>query len=268
MLKRRSLRDEPRKSEIIRKIVPVYLFSRKEAQDRYEATRWFDSYIANCTCARHIEIAIKDAFADNRLDEKCAERIISKFGYARVNWVLAHTVQFNGYDTRFSQEQISWAKGYSIPYDDHYLQRNFAVGLHPSLVSLFIELVRKQWKDMNFYDESHCYDESETPLDYRKKIVVIKPEIIKDEMRSPNNQLFFVDWFPQNPDHEGKYRGLFMKEGYTDFVYRSEIIGALKLDLYPDWAKEKFLELTKPLPFDPPQYETSDPVSIVKRRVR
>lgn len=87
-------------------------------------------------------------------------------------------------------------------------------------------------------------------------------------MRSPNNQLFFVDWFPKNPDHEGKYRGLFMKEGYTDFVYRSEIIGALKLDLYPDWAKEKFLELTKPLPFDPPQHETSEPVPIVKRRVR
>ena len=60
MLKRRSLRDEPRKSEIIRKMVPVYLFSRKEAQDRYESTRWFDSYIANCTCARHVEIAIKD----------------------------------------------------------------------------------------------------------------------------------------------------------------------------------------------------------------
>ena len=55
---------------------------------------------------------------------------------------------------------------------------------------------------------------------------------------------------------------------YTDFVYRSEIIGALKLDLYPDWAKEKFLELTKPLPFDPPQHETSEPVPIVKRRVR
>ena len=142
---------------------PLYPFSRKDSQRLGEHEKWLDSYQENCACARRIELAIKDAYAANRLNEQCARKIIEIYGFDRVCWVLAHTIQHGENDTRFSKEQHSWAKEYNIPYDDHYLQRNFTVGLHPTLVATFADMVCKVWKSLGLYDKSHCYDESFEP---------------------------------------------------------------------------------------------------------
>ena len=110
MYKRRSSINDSREAKFDGIEVPLYQQSRKDSKMSDEHSRWLESYQANCLCARTIEITIKDAYAENKLGEGCAEDIIMKFGFDRVNWVLAHTIQFNGYDARFSQEQISWAK--------------------------------------------------------------------------------------------------------------------------------------------------------------
>ena len=99
--------------------IPLYPLSRKDSQRLGEHELWLDSYQENCACARRIELAIKDAYAANRLNEECAKKIIELYGFDRVNWVLAHTIQRGDNDTRFTKESHSWAKGYTIPYDDH-----------------------------------------------------------------------------------------------------------------------------------------------------
>ena len=73
--------------------IPLYPLSRKESQRLGEHELWLDSYQENCACARSIELAIKDAYAANRLNAECARVIIKKYGFDRVNWVLAHTIQ-------------------------------------------------------------------------------------------------------------------------------------------------------------------------------
>lgn len=231
----------------IREIIPLYPFSRKEAKNRREEERWFKSYMENCACARCIEIATKDAYESFRGAKDYAESIVARFGFDRVNWVLSHTIQFNGYDARFSQEQITWAKGYKIPYDDHYLQRNIAVGLHPCLISFFIGLVMDIWKDLKFYDKSHCYDEESEKLNYNKKVVVVKPEILKDNMRLPDYQLFCVkkSYYPRRLSDPENLEGRFLKTGRYAEIRPSDIIGVLKLDLLPEWARTRFLDLTE-----------------------
>lgn len=227
--------------QCLRENPPLYLLSRKDAKRLEEHERWLTSYQENCVCARSIELAIKDAYADNQLDELCAKQIIDKFGFDRVNWVLAHTIQYNGFDVRFSEEQRLWAKGYNIPYDDHYLQRNFAVGLHPSLVTLFIELILKIWKDLKLYDKSHCYDESEYKLDYTGKVVVVSPYVLKDALKSPLYQLMFVfDEMANSQSDEPKViDGIFLANKSREKLKRSDILGVLKLELLPEWAQTK-----------------------------
>ena len=85
----------------------LYPLSRKESQRLGEHELWLDSYQENCACARTIELAIKDAYAANRLNAECARVVIKRYGFDRVNWVLAHTVQNGDYDTRFSKDQHS-----------------------------------------------------------------------------------------------------------------------------------------------------------------
>ena len=226
--------------------IPLYPLSRKDSQRLGEHDLWLDSYQENCACARRIELAIKDAYAANRLNEQCARKIIEIYGFDRVCWVLAHTIQHGENDTRFSKEQHSWAKEYNIPYDDHYLQRNFMVGLHPTLVSTFAEMVCKVWKDLGLYDKSHCYDESCEALDYAGKIVVIHSRSLTDEEKTPDNQLFLAKKGNGcKPLATGTaVFGTFLKTKKTESVMRGEIIGVIKLELLPEWAQRRFLEIT------------------------
>ena len=226
--------------------IPLYPLSRKDSQRLGEHELWLDSYQENCACARRIELAIKDAYAANRLNENCAKKIIELYGFDRVNWVLAHTIQRGDNDTRFTKESHSWAKGYDIPYDDHYLQRNFTVGLHPTLVATFVEFVRKLWQDLGLYDKNHCYDESREALDYTGKIVVINPRSLPDEEKTPDNQLYLASGGTGcRPLATGTtVFGMFLKTRKNHTVLRSEIIGVMKLESLPEWARQRYLEIT------------------------
>lgn len=60
---------------------------------------------------KHPTTQATETYAANRLNENCAKKIIELYGFDRVNWVLAHTIQRGDNDTRFSNESHSWAKG-------------------------------------------------------------------------------------------------------------------------------------------------------------
>ena len=96
---------------------PLYLYSREEALRHGERDQWRDSYRENCDCARAIERAIAENYHDNRLED-CAGGILDRYGFTRVNWVLANTMQQKSYDGRFSEGNKRWAKQFYIPNDD------------------------------------------------------------------------------------------------------------------------------------------------------
>ena len=228
------------------KKTPLYPLSRKDSKSLGEHEKWFESYQANCSCARSIEIAIKDAYSSNDLDAKCAESIINHYGFDRTNWVLAHTIQQCKIDTRFAQNQHLWANKFRIPYDDNYIQCNFVVNMHPCLVSLFVDIVRELWKNLNLYEQSHCYNEENAPLDYTGKIVVIQPRMLCDENKKPDNQLFYAkEGNGCKPlAFDSKIFGEFLKSGAKKVFLKSDIIGVLKLDLLPEWAQQRYLKIT------------------------
>ena len=73
----------------------LYRYSLEEAVRWNERDLWRESHKENCSCARAIEEAIKDGYHDNRLDGDIAKAVIERFGYDRLNWVLANTVREN-----------------------------------------------------------------------------------------------------------------------------------------------------------------------------
>ena len=89
---------------------PLYLWSLEDAIRNNEKELWRESYKENCDCARTIERAITDAYNYGKscLDA-CAKPVIEQYGFDRVNWVLANTVQQKNEDGRFSQENKAWA---------------------------------------------------------------------------------------------------------------------------------------------------------------
>ena len=88
---------------------PIYPYSVKEARERGELDAWRESFRENCTCAGGIEISIRENFEGMYLKDGAVSKIIEQFGYKRVAYVLANTVQELSYDGRFSSANKDWA---------------------------------------------------------------------------------------------------------------------------------------------------------------
>ncbi len=228
------------------KHIPLYPWSRKEATRLGESEDWLASYQENCACARAIEIAIKDEYSNNRLSGDCAKGVIERYGFDRVNWVIANTIQDGEHDGRYCKDNRQWAKTFYIPREEYNLHRNFSVNAHPGLVDIFTNQARRLWNELGLYDKSHCYDETSEQLDYTGKVVVIRPSVLKDEYKTPDDQLFYASGGNGCRPHAlgTKVYGQFLKDGEQTHHLRSEIIGAIKLELLPEWAQQKYAEIT------------------------
>ncbi len=95
-------------------IKAIYRYSRKEAVCCNEENLWRESYEENCNCAKAIEKAIRRDFDGMYLAHDCAKTVIDAYGYDRVMWVLANTLQEKHSDGRFSDENKKWACSFYI----------------------------------------------------------------------------------------------------------------------------------------------------------
>lgn len=216
---------------------PLYKWSLRDAIDNGDTDRWRDSYRENCDCARAIERAIAENYHDNVLEDS-AGPILERYGFNRVNWVLANTIQEKIEDGRFSSENKAWANNFYLPEDD--VRWHFCVDSHPGLTNLFLNQVRQAWQNLGIFDYGVCTDEGE----YAQKVLVIRPEVLKDAYKSPENQLFLAQsGFGCSADSNGRaVYGRFLIDGEGARFNRSDFLGVIKDECLPDWASERLQE--------------------------
>ncbi|MEE1002888.1 MAG: DUF3849 domain-containing protein [Acutalibacteraceae bacterium] len=216
----------------------LYIYSLSEAVHNNEKDLWRESYKENCDCARAIEKAIAENYRDNILND-CAQPIIEKYGFNRVNWVLANTVLQNKEDGRFSEDNKIWARGFHIFRED--VNWHFSVESHPGLTNIFINQARKAWQGLGLFDRTHCISVKDSETDYTNKVLILDPSVLKDEYKTPDDQLFLAeDGFGCHPNSRGrKVFGQFLKDGEETHFYREDFIGAIDEKYLPDWAAEK-----------------------------
>lgn len=226
---------------------PLYIWSLEYAVRSNERDLWRDSYKENCDCARAIEKAINSAYDyQTSCLNDCAEPIVEQYGFDRVNWVLANTVQEKQNDGRFSQENKAWARQFYIPHED--VRWHFCVDAHPGLTDLFLNESRKLWQGLGLFDSSQCESEQEGQLNYEGKVLVLWGDVLKDQYKTPEDQLFLAEsGFGCTPNARGrKVFGKFLKDGEETNFQRGDFIGILKEEHLPEWAKERFAELQPP----------------------
>lgn len=213
----------------------LYRWSRDYAEKYDELDLWKESYKENCTCARAIEKAINDNYHDNRLSTDFVQNIVTDFGWDRVQWVLANTIQQHGDDGRFSPENRKWANTFFMPEDD--ILWHYSVEAHPGLVNMFVDRVQKEWQTLGLYDRSHCLEDG----DYEGRLIIMKPSSLKDQYKTPDFQLFYATGgFGCDPKKVGtQVSGYFLKDDEYAHFRRSDFIGVIKDECIPEWAQEK-----------------------------
>jgi len=224
----------------------VYPYSFQFAKGNQELSLYKESHKANVDCKNAIEKAISGNFDGLRLEKNTAEQVISQFGYDRVNFVLANSVQQKSHDGRFSRDNKEWAKLFFILPDkiqgfDKRLE--FAVDSHPAVLDGFINQARRAYQALNLWEAKHCNDA--TGLNFEGKVMVLRATNLKDEYKNPRDQLVLCEsGFGCSPTASGrKVFGRFLSDGERCQYERSDFIGELKAEYLPDWAVEKRKEM-------------------------
>lgn len=129
---------------------PLYHHTGSYAQEHGELDRYHTSYQANIACKEAIEQAIADNYRDNRLNTACVDQVLEQFGYERMLYVLANTVQQKEQDGRISHDNRAWAKTVPVtpaldgPCGDR--NRYFIVDkCNVGLMDLFLTQARKAY---------------------------------------------------------------------------------------------------------------------------
>ena len=128
---------------------PVYPYPLDYAVENGELEQYHLSRKANIACKEAIEQAIAEHYADNCLDTATAVRqVADAFGYDRMLYVLAVTVQHKSWDGRFSDSNKAWAASIPVMEDrtDGSADRNVYYVVdraHPGLTDLFLRGARK-----------------------------------------------------------------------------------------------------------------------------
>ena len=147
-------REQKRMAEI--RNTPVYPYPLNYAVENGELDEYRVSQNLCIACKTAIEKAITDHYADNCLNSPAAvQQVADAFGYDRMLYVLAVTIQNKSTDGRFSVSNKKWAASFPLladqscsGIDNHILL--FANMAHPALLDLFVREAREaQTRDKN-----------------------------------------------------------------------------------------------------------------------
>lgn len=236
----------------------VYPYSCEEAKRLNQLAQWRDSHKESIACKNAIEEAIRRDFDGMRLSADCAESVITKYGFKRVNWVLANTIQQKDWDGRFSRDNKDWAKNTYIPPDkdgftDHNRNLDFVADSHSAVLDGFINQYRRAYQALELYDHTHCEPNSKD-IDYEGKVLVLSPDCLKQSCWSQQNQLWLATaGFGCNPNSSGRaVYATCLGDGEETRWERHDFIGVLKEAHLPEWANEKLTGLQRQSADDAP----------------
>lgn len=130
--------------------IPVYKYPAAYARENNELEQYRASYKANVACKEAIETAIRDNYRDNSLGKEAVKQVADQFGYERMFFVLANTVQRKDFDGRISRGNKDWAKTIHVFEDKNYFgedrRSSFEVDtVNPGLTDIFINQARREY---------------------------------------------------------------------------------------------------------------------------
>ncbi|MPM70558.1 hypothetical protein SDC9_117513 [bioreactor metagenome] len=229
----------------------VYPYSSEEAKRLNQLPMWRESFRANIACKNAIEQAVRRDFDGMHLKTDCAGSVIAEYGYRRVSWVLANTVQQKSWDGRFSRENKEWAKGTYIPPDKHDRNLEYVVESHPAVLDGFVNQYRKAYQALGLFDYTHCEPDTNNQ-DFMGKVLVMSTDNLKESCWSQRDQLWLATGgFGCRANSSG--RAVFatcLSDGEDTRFNRTDFVGVLKEELLPDWAREKLMEIKEQRPSD------------------
>ena len=225
-------------------MIPLYRYSAERAKNDGELDTWRESKKENIRCRDFLDDQIAKCFDGLTLPSDCVKNTVKEFGYDRTMWVIANTIQERKGDGRFHSRNTEWAKRFNIPDADRKYE--FALRSHSCLVDGAADDIRKMYAELNLFSGEHMV-KSDEPQDYTNKLLILRDTSLKEEYRTPENQLFFATGgFGCSSTASGrKVFGHFLSDGEKAEFCRQDFIGIAADEHIPDWAREKLAAMSE-----------------------
>ena len=125
---------------------PVYKESYEYAYRHGETEQSIASNRANIACRDAIDKAISNNYHNNRLNTEVAvQEVAHQFGYERMFYVLANTVQAMDWDGRVSKANKDWAKTIPVAFEHGIRDTSYLIThSHPGLLDMFVRDARHE----------------------------------------------------------------------------------------------------------------------------
>ena len=165
----------------------------------------------------------------------------------RVLSVYAATLNANKHDGRISPEMKEWAKNFNagLRYDEDKSDLRLSK-LHIGVVNLLAKQAVEEYNKLKLFSDEHCI--STLGEDLTGRVVAVSPKYLKEEYWAPENQLWLATGgFGCSPTASGRaVYATCLIDGDETRWDRGDIIGIIKDEYLPDWAREKLEELQNP----------------------
>ena len=238
--------------------IPFYRYSFETAQSDRCEDLYRESLEENRRCRDYIQDSetgfYAKAYKDNCVDTDRAytKELIQKFGMERVMFMYACTVKQAGDDGRISQEVKAWAENFDRcngvweNWKDSY-----AGQIHVGMIDILAKHAIEEYEGLNLFTAEHCEEEFG---DLEGKVVIINPKYLKEEYWSPENQLWLATGgFGCSPTAKGQaVYATCLIDGDKNRWDRSCVLGVMKDEYLPDWAREKLAQMQE---MDEPEQE-------------
>ena len=231
-------------NENIEKKTSLYPYSNKEAHrlGSWDVMEWDKSFQANVLCKQALEALATEAKSTNNLAPDCLKPLIEEYGHERVQWVLANSIKMHKQREDISPTAVAWAKAEYQPVDKNMgldYRLKYAAAIDPPMLDKLAVTMQAEYAALNLWDISHCNPTN--GLDYTDKVMVVSTRRLVNECKAPDFQLILCQHgFGCRPEASGrKVFGQFLIDGEKCQFERSDFIGELRQEHWPDWVKQK-----------------------------
>lgn len=221
----------------------LYRGSFKEAERYGELSRWRNSHRENITCRKDIEAVIETGFNSGRLSEGCAQSVLYRHGFNRVQYVLANTIQGRRCAGQIGREPLEWCRQIYVPYDKKY-GPEFTVQSPIAALDQFAGQAYQAYQALGLFGPEHCIDDQKGQ-DYTGRVLVMRPNTLREECWDVRDQIWLAEGgFGCSPTASGRaVYATCLGDGEQTRWNRVDFIGILDEQYLPDWAREKLNEL-------------------------
>ena len=223
---------------------PLDRRSRADARRAGESQKWEASLRLNVRCAKAIEHAIERHSAGGVLESGAAEEILERYGFARVSFVLAGSL--NRHIRNISDKVSDWSMSVKVPYDPKYTSQ-FMIHASDALLDAFVRQVWEARQKLGLYGMEHCAGDWGCE-DYQDRVLLLNADGTDRNLTSLKEQLWYAaDGLGCRPENCGcSIRAVRLADGGTEILDRGDFAGVLDERYRPDWAAEKLAELRTP----------------------